>query len=95
MLKAKGKIKFNLSHYFLLLYLDLLRSFHANFEFNHDVSTGNDAEVKSLGKINVNWTVTETKNVSHFILQWRSSKDLRIQQKTVASNETSSTIGSL
>ena len=92
-MKKKHKKKYDLSHCFLLLYLDLLRSFQANFEFNHDVSEGNKTDVKPLGKINVNWTISDTKNISHFILQWRSSNDLRIQQKTVASNETAFTIG--
>ena len=81
----------------LFLSVDLLRSFQANFELNHDenkeTAVEQRKEIKPIGKINLNWTVSDTKNISHFILQWRSSKDLRVQQKTVASNETSTTIG--
>jgi hypothetical protein len=75
------------------LFLDLLRSLKANFEFNHYEINEKTNEIKSIGKINIRWTVSDTKNISHFILQWRSSKDSNIQQKTIASNETSTTIG--
>jgi hypothetical protein len=79
------------------LHLDLLRSFQANFEFNPNESNAKTTkqrnEVNSLGKININWQVSNTKPISHFILQWRSSEDLRIQEKIIASNDTSSTIG--
>ncbi len=78
--------------------LDLLLSFQANFEFNLNETNENTTEqrneIKSLGKINVQWTVSNTTNISHYILQWHSSKDLRSQQKTIASNETSAIIGS-
>jgi hypothetical protein len=80
-----------------LLYLDLLRSFQANFEFHHTVTKENTVEerneVKPFGKINIHWTVSNTNNISHFILQWHSSKDLRVQQKNFNKNETSFTIG--
>ncbi len=79
------------------MHLDLLRSFQANFEFNpnesNEKSTKQKNEVNPLGKIHLNWQVSNTKPISHFILQWRSSEDLRIQEKIIASNETSSTIG--
>jgi len=79
------------------LNLDLLRSFQTNFEFNHNESNENTIkqrnEIKPLGKLNVNWKVSDTKAISHFILQWRSSKDLHVYQKTIASDETSATIG--
>jgi len=79
------------------LHLDLLRSFQANFEFNPNESNEKTIkkrnEVNSLGKININWQVSNTKPISHFILQWRSSEDLRIQEKIIASNDTSFTIG--
>ncbi len=79
------------------LSLDLLHSFQANFEFHHTVTRENTIEqrneVKPLGKINIHWTVVDTENISHFILQWHSSKDLRIQQKSFTKNETSFTIG--
>ncbi|CAF1524841.1 unnamed protein product [Rotaria sp. Silwood1] len=75
---------------------DLLRSFQANFEFHHNVTKENTIqqrnEVKPLGKINVHWTVSNIESVSHFILQWHSSKDLRIQQRALNNNETSFTI---
>ncbi|CAF0920401.1 unnamed protein product [Adineta ricciae] len=75
---------------------DLLRSFQANFEFYHFLAKENiieqTNEVKSLGKINVNWTVCKTKAISHYILQWQSSKDQRVQKKTFKSTETSFTI---
>jgi hypothetical protein len=78
-------------------YLDLLRSFQANFEFHHHVTKENTIEqrneVKPLGKINIHWTVMNTKNISHIILQWHSSNDLRVQKKTFEINETSFTIG--
>jgi len=81
----------------ILLYLDLLRSFQANFEFHHTVTKENTVEdrneVKPLGKINIHWTVSDTNNISHFILQWHSSKDLRVQQKNFDKNQTSFTIG--
>ncbi|CAF4544485.1 unnamed protein product, partial [Rotaria sp. Silwood1] len=77
---------------------DILRSFRANFEFNPHESNENTTkqrnEVQSLGKINVQWEVSDSKNISHFILQWHSSKDLSIQHKIVAANETSFTIDS-
>ncbi|UJR13408.1 hypothetical protein I4U23_000423 [Adineta vaga] len=76
---------------------DLLRSFQANFEFHHHVTKENTVEqrneVKPLGKINVHWTILDDiKTISHIILQWQSSKDLRIQQKTFKPTETSFTI---
>ncbi len=88
-------------HWFLViikvLYLDLLRSFQANFEFHHTVTKENTIEqrneVKPLGKINIHWAVSDTTNISYFILQWYSSKDLRVQQKNFTKNETSFTIG--
>ncbi|CAF2333699.1 unnamed protein product [Rotaria sp. Silwood2] len=77
---------------------DFLRSFRANFEFNpyesNEKTMRQRNEVQSLGKINVQWEVSNSKNISHFILQWRSSKDLSTQHKIVAANETSSTIDS-
>ena len=80
-------------------YLDLLRSFQANFEFHHTVTRVNTFEarneVKPLGKINVKWTVSESKNISHFILQWHSSKDSRVQQKHFTKNERSFTINAI
>jgi hypothetical protein len=101
LLKNQGDIRKKITLFFFykfhFLNLDLLRSFQANFEFNHDQSNENTTEkrnqIKPLGKININWTVSNTKNISHFILQWRSSKDLHIQQKTIPNNETSTTIG--
>jgi len=100
MLQDQGNIKeiyYFFSHKFHFLNLDLLRSFQANFEFNSNElnknSTEQKNEIKSLGKININWQVSDTTNISRFILQWRSSKDLHIQQKTIPSNETSTTIG--
>ncbi|CAM4854988.1 unnamed protein product [Rotaria socialis] len=78
---------------------DLLRSFQANFEFNHNDSNENifqrQNEMKPLGKINVKWEVSNSKNILHYILQWHSSKDLYIQQKIVKNDETSSTIDAL
>lgn len=77
--------------------LDLLRSFQANFEFHHTVTKQNTTEqrneVKHLGKINVQWAISDTKNISQIILQWHSSKDLRVQQKIFNKNETSFNIG--
>jgi hypothetical protein len=79
------------------LSLDLLRSFQANFEFHHTVTRQNTTEdrneVKPIGKINIHWTVADIQNISHFTLQWHSSKDLRVQQKDFTKNETSFTIG--
>jgi len=79
------------------LYLGLLHSFQANFEFHHTVTRENTIaqrnEVKPLGKINIHWTVSDAKTISHCILQWHSSKDLRVQQKIFKQNETSFTIG--
>ncbi|CAF1469981.1 unnamed protein product, partial [Adineta ricciae] len=73
-----------------------LRSFRANFEFYHDNSMSRSLvdpnNPSPLGKINVEWKIGRSKNISHFILQWRSSKDLRIQEKTLACNETSAII---
>ncbi|CAF1293197.1 unnamed protein product [Rotaria sordida] len=75
---------------------DLLRSFQANFEFHHNVTKENTIqqrnEVKPLGKINVHWTISNMEDISHFILQWHSSKDLRIQQRILNNDETSFTI---
>ena len=73
-----------------VLSLDLLRSFKAEFEFNENNDTNKD---QPLGKINVKWTVSDTTNISHFVLEWHSSQDLRPQQKTVPTNETSMLIG--
>ncbi|CAF0883109.1 unnamed protein product [Adineta steineri] len=77
---------------------DLLDSFQADFEFNYndsnEITNNRRNEVTSLGKINVTWEVSDPEKVSHFIIQWRSSKDLRIQEKIVPSNETSCTIES-
>ena len=74
----------------------MLRSFQANFEFHHTVTRENTTEerneVKPLGKINVHWTVADSSNISHVILQWYSSKDLRVQQKNFTKNETAFTI---
>lgn len=79
------------------MYLDLLQSFQAKFEFHHQVTRENTMEerneVKPLGKISVNWSVSDEESVSHFILKWHSSKDLRVQQKTLPYTETSFTIG--
>ena len=79
------------------MYLDLLSSFQANFEFHHYVTKENTTadrnEIKPLGKINVHWTVSNARDISHFILQWHSSKDLRVQQKILNNNQTSFTIG--
>ncbi|CAF0740560.1 unnamed protein product, partial [Didymodactylos carnosus] len=70
---------------------DVLKSVHASFEFHHYVTNENTSEekneIKPLGKIHIRWSVTDTKNISHFILQWRSSKDLRTQQLTLGSTE--------
>lgn len=81
-----------------MLYLDLLQSFQAKFEFHHYITKENTMEqrneVKPLGKINVNWTISNIKTISHTILQWHSSKDLNIQQRFFNNNETSFTIGS-
>ena len=76
----------------------LLQAFQANFEFNRhenkEVATEQQRNAtQSIGKINVNWKVSSGKDISHFLLQWHSSKDLHIQQKLVPSNETSATIG--
>jgi hypothetical protein len=98
MLKNDGKIINKISYFVFISFLglDLLRSFQANFEFNpnepKENKTKQQNQVESLGKINLNWTVSNTTNISHFILQWRSSKDLHTQQKTIPSNETLSTI---
>ena len=104
MLKTQGKIKakksivFSVWKFCIFLHLDILRSFRANFEFNHDESDGNEVEQKNqikkpLGKLNVNWEVTNPENISHFIIHWRSSKDLRLENRKVASTERSFTIG--
>ncbi len=69
----------------------------AIFEFNHtednEMAIEQENQRKPIGKMNIHWTVSNTKDISHFILQWYSSKDLLVQQKTIASNETSTTIG--
>lgn len=75
---------------FFVRSLDLLRSFKAEFEFNENNDTN---KKQSLGKINIQWTVSDTTNISHFIVEWHSSQDLRPQQKTVPTNETSMLIG--
>jgi hypothetical protein len=100
MLKNSGKSTLlfsSLKNPLSLSPLDLLRSFHANFEFHHYVTKENTIgernEIKSLGKINVKWSIAENKDLSHVLLQWHSSKDLRIEQKTFKSNEQSFTIG--
>ncbi|CAF0725940.1 unnamed protein product [Rotaria sordida] len=77
---------------------DFLRSFRANFEFNPHESNENTIRqqnnAQSLGQINIQWEVSDSKNISHFILQWHSSKDLQIQHKIIPANETSFTIDS-
>lgn len=50
-------------------------------------------EVKGIGKINIHWTLGDTKNISHILLQWHSSKDLRTQEKKLNKTETSFFIG--
>ncbi|UJR33951.1 hypothetical protein I4U23_021369 [Adineta vaga] len=74
----------------------LLQSCQVHFEFNHDDLINEFSKQEngptSLGKLIVDWKVSSTKDISHFVLQWRSSKDLRIQEKTIACNETSATI---
>jgi hypothetical protein len=96
-MKVKYKNTRFVPHYYLLHILDLLRSFQANFEFHHNVTKENTTEqrneVKPLGKINVHWTVSDTKNISHIILQWHSLKDSRVQQKIFGINQTTFTIG--
>ena len=46
-----------------------------------------------MGKINVNWEISVAEHIKHFILQWRSSKNLRVENKIVHSKERSFTIG--
>ena len=94
----KVKIEKDTTNIFLsFFHLDLLRSFRANFEFNKDKSNNNGAEqpinVEPLGKINVCWEVSDSANISQFILQWHSSKDLIIKQEKLNVNQTSLTIG--